>query len=59
MIDEQKKTHETEDEEFYFKINFQTLSRPQFLTKSVETTLDESIKTIRVEKFCVKRMVWQ
>jgi hypothetical protein len=40
-------------------MDFQTLAGPQFYTKQIGTTLNQSIETIEVEKFGAKRMVWQ
>lgn len=47
------------DDETYVKLDGATLPGPQFYTKKVGETVDDSISSIPIEKFGEKVLVWQ
>ena len=47
------------DDETYVKFDFSTLPGPQYYTKRKGTNAKDSIRTIKVEKFGEKALIWQ
>ena len=47
------------DDETYVKFDFSTLPGPQYYTKRKDEDVDDSLSTIKVEKFGEKALIWQ